>query len=79
MNIKARPETQLAPLVEHIQLIIIENVKRHIYINYQAPPPQNSSQYPRRLLGSLAKENPENHDDYNNPKIGTSRRRPRRG
>ena len=39
MNIKARPETQLTPLVEHIQLIIIENVKRHIYINYQAPPP----------------------------------------
>ena len=59
MNIKTRPETQLAPLVEHIQLIITQNVKRHMYINYQTPPPQNSSQDPRRILESLAKENPK--------------------
>ena len=47
MNIKARPETQLTPLVEHIQLIITEDVKRHMYINYQTPP----LKIPARILG----------------------------
>ena len=29
-----------------------------MYINYQTPPPQNSSQDPRRILEPLAKEKP---------------------
>ena len=55
-----------------------ERQKAHVH-KLSNPPPQNLSQDPRRVLESLAKENPQNHDDCNNPKIGTRRRRPRRG
>ena len=48
MNTKDPPRNPINLLVEHIQLIITENIKRHMYINYQTPPPLK---IPARILG----------------------------
>ena len=53
------PRNPINPTSRTHTLIITENIRRHIYINYQTPPPQNSSQDPRRILESLAKKNPK--------------------
>ena len=62
MNTKARPETQLTPLVEHIQLIITGNVKRHMHIKLSNPP----LKIPARILGESL-----NHWLRKTPKIMT--------
>ena len=53
--ISKRPET-------HLLNTYSNNYKRHMYINYQNPPPSKFQPGFTKILESLAKKNPRNHN-----------------
>ena len=65
MDTKARPKTQLTPTgnppIEHLQLTIMEYIKKYLYTNYKTPP-KNFDQYSQKVLESLTKKKPQSYE-----------------